>query len=226
MFNLYAKFKAIVCIVSQILNSVFMTLSHNRRSSVSLLAFVDSKSMISKNVKIYRFTKIKNSTVGEYTYICPSCSFNNTKIGKFCSIASGVKSGMGKHPINYVSSSPSFYSIKNALGLTFVSRNSFIEHEEITIGNDVWIGSDVIILDGVNVGDGAIIAAKALVNKSVPPYAIVGGIPARVIKFRFEEKQISELLKIAWWNLSDEVLKSKEDSFNNVDAFIEAFKNK
>ncbi len=210
-------------ILKKVFKNIIRILKLNKKSYVSLFSLVDEDSIISENVKIYRFNKIRNTFVGKYTYISSGCSFKNTNIGKFCSIAKDVKAGMGKHPTDYVSTSPYFYSTVNALGSTLVTQNSYDEYEEINIGNDVWIGVDALILDGVTVGDGAIIAAKSLVNKDVPPYAIVGGVPAKLIRYRFSEKQIANLLNISWWNLSAEELKSRVDSFSDVDAFIETF---
>lgn len=193
---------------------------YNKKARVSFLSYVKD-SDIHPDSKIYRFSKVVNSSVGSFTYIAPGCSINNATIGRFCSIASGLKVGFGKHPISYVSTSPAFYSTNNALGLTFAKEDSFIEYESVTIGNDVWIGADVMILDGVKIGDGAIVAAKSLINKDVEPYSIVGGVPARHIKYRFENSVIERLSRSKWWDLPVESLARVSVLCQAVDHFLE-----
>lgn len=187
---------------------------------ISLFSFLDKRTELGIHTKIYRFCKLRNTKIGSYTYVSPGCILNNTVIGSFCSIAIGVKAGLGTHPIDYVSTSPLFYSLKNALGSTFSAENKFKEYEPINIGNDVWIGADTLILDGVTIGDGAIIAAKSLVNKDVEPYTIVGGIPAKSIKKRFSDDQIEALTEMRWWEWPIEKLKKNAEFFSDVDLLI------
>ena len=92
------------------------------------------------------------------------------------------------------------------------------------IGNDVWIGSNVIIMSGVRIGDGAVIAAGAIVTKNVEPYSIVGGVPAKTIRRRFEENQIEYLRKIEWWNRSEDWIKKNAASFTDIEYFIKNIK--
>lgn len=141
---------------------------------------------------------INHSTIGNYTYIGQNSRFQNTKIGNYCSVASDVICGLGNHPLDLFSTSPLFYRINNTFKLNIVSKDlDFPEYKSINIGHDVWIGTRAIILDGVNIGNGAVIAAGALVTKDVPPYAIVGGVPSKVIKYRNVEIPQDD-----WWNLS------------------------
>ena len=126
----------------------------------------------------------------------------------------------------FVSTSPSFFSTLMQNGQSFVNKNCFEEHLRIDgynaiIGNDVWIGSNVIIKGGIKIGDGAIIAMGAVVTKDVPPYAVVGGVPAQVIKYRFKEEEIQALLSIQWWNKSDEWLEKHSNLFRDIKDFIE-----
>lgn len=120
------------------------------------------------------------------------------EIGRYCSISKGVRFVTGGiHPPDWVSTYP--FRIK--FGKPEAYRDGLpCSKGPITIGSDVWIGTDALILSGVNVGDGAIIAARSVVTRDIPPYAIVAGVPARVIRSRFDETTIGALLQIAWWN--------------------------
>lgn len=136
--------------------------------------------------------------LGYGTYVGDECVLK-AKTGKYCSIGHHVNVLTGTHPSHvFVSTSPVFYSTRKQNGLSYVKENKFKEillaDEEhrygVVIGNDVWIGFGATLLGGITVGDGAIIASNAFVNKDVPPYAIVGGTPAKVIGKRFEDDQI------------------------------------
>ena len=153
-------------------------------------------STIDKTASVGNGAQVVNCKIGRYSYLYGT-SVVQTEIGAFCSIAAGSVIGGGSHPTNWVSSSPVFYKGKNVLKTNF-SQNECTEFKQTTIGNDVWIGTDAIIQDGVSVGDGAIIASNAVVTKDVPPYAIVGGVPARIIKYRFEPEIIAKLLNLKW----------------------------
>lgn len=183
--------------------------------NVSKLALVDNKSSIDRKSKIYRNCQIYKSKLGSYSYIGPGTSVVCADIGKFCSIAQKVNIGLGKHNMNLISTSPIFYSRKNATGFSWSDKNTFEEFEKIVIGNDVWVGINAIIMSGITIGDGAVIAAGAIVTKDVPPYAVVGGTPARIIKYRFSEETILKLLRIKWWNQSDDILKRNIELFNS-----------
>ena len=132
--------------------------------------------------------------IGSYTYINSGYIYN-CQIGKYCSIGHNVSIGPGEHWINRLSTFP----INN-----LVFRNNDLSEfktvKSAMIGNDVWIGNNAVILQGINIGDGAIIAAGAVVTKDVPPYAVVGGVPARVLKYRFDKEVINVLLQLEWWN--------------------------
>ena len=127
-------------------------------------------------------------------------------IGKFCSIACGAKFlfNSANHTLSSLSTYPFplFFEEWN-LEKKDVTK-SWDNKGNIIIGNDVWIGYEAVILAGVTIGDGAIIGTRAVVTKDVPPYTIVGGVPAKPIKKRFSEEIISKLLDIQWWNWSDE----------------------
>jgi acetyltransferase-like isoleucine patch superfamily enzyme len=118
-----------------------------------------------------------------------------------------IVGGLGAHPTNWLSTHPAFYSLRRQSGVTFVQENHFDELRPVTIGSDVWIGARTLVLDGISVGDGAVIAAGAVVTRDVPPYAVVGGVPARPIRYRFDDAVIAELLDWRWWELPDNVLR-------------------
>lgn len=195
-----------------------------RRISL-LAAFYNST--IGKGSRIFSFSKVSNATIGTYCYISYDCVLNNCSIGNYCSFARSVKIGLGIHPSNYISTSPVFYSKNNPLKVSLIKEQVFEEFKKTTIGNDVWIGVNAVILDGISIGDGAIIGANAVVTKDIPAYAIVGGVPAKIIKYRFNEDEIQELLKLQWWDKDVNELAKFSDIFQtrNVTALKELFKN-
>lgn len=141
---------------------------------------------------------------GNYTYgRCNVFNWgepNKLVVGKFCSIAPNVNVYTGgNHRTDWVTTYP-FGHIHNAIFNTFDGTGHPKSNGDVIIGNDVWIGSNVTIMSGITVGDGSVIANNSHVVKNVEPYSIVGGNPARFIKYRFTEEQIKKLLKIQWWN--------------------------
>ena len=148
------------------------------------------------------------------------CTTAYAEIGKFCSIASGTKIGIAGHPSNLLSTNSIFY-LEKSLNPKLKNEIKYNPYSKITIGNDVWIGEKCLIMPGVNIGNGAIIAAHAVVTKDVPPYAIVGGVPAKVIKYRFSNDIIEKLQKICWWDMSDEEIISHKKIFAKENLTIE-----
>lgn len=135
------------------------------------------------------------------------------KIGKFCSIACGAKFlfTSANHTLHSLSTYP-FPIFFEEWGLDVKNITSAWDNKgDIIIGNDVWIGFEAVILSGVTIGDGAIIGTRAVVTKDVPPYTVVGGIPAKPIRKRFSDKVISELLKLQWWNWPETRIKQNID---------------
>lgn len=199
-----------------------------RRYNISVSPFsrFNKATIFEGNNVIAKNTIVSNSIIGRNTYIGENSNLPNCKIGRFCSLSSGVTVVDNTHPSSiYVSTCPSFFSTLNQNGQSFVNSETFNEHlrvgeYSIVIGNDVWIGTNAIIKGGVSVGDGAIIAMGAVVTKNVPPFSIVGGVPAKIIKYRFDEQQIKELMQIQWWNKSDDWLKQHISFFNNIDVFL------
>ena len=176
-----------------------------------------------EHTKFYHKYVLSNVTIGRYSYVGRNSYIDNTEIGSFCSIGPNFCCGLGIHPVDGISTSPCFYSLRKQCGYTFSNKNKIKEVLPVKIGNDVFIGANVTILSGVNVGDGAVIGAGAVVIKDVMPYSIVGGVPAKHIRFRFHQEDISKLLKIAWWNWPVEELGNVDLYFDKPDVFIKKY---
>lgn len=171
---------------------------------------------IGNNVAINRRSYINDSSIGSYSYCGINTTINFSSIGKFCSIARNVDIGGFDHDYHKVSTMPMF-RLRQLNG----GANPIMESESVCeIGNDVWIAAGAQILHKVRIGDGAVIGGGAVVTKDVPPYAIVVGVPAKILKFRFEERIIKELLKIKWWDWPEDVILS------NIDLLINSEVNK
>ena len=170
--------------------------------------------------KIYSPCKITNTRIEKGTYIAINSMISYADIGKFCSIGPNFLCGYGVHPIEGVSTSPCFYSTLKQNGRSYCDKDKIEERKKIVIGNDVFIGMNACVLDGVTIGDGAVIAAGAVVVNDVEPYSVVGGIPAKHIKYRFDEDVIVRMLDIKWWNWDDKKLKYVEECFFDIDKFI------
>ena len=141
------------------------------------------------------------------------------KIGKFCSIACGAKFlfNSANHTVKSLSTYP-FPIFFGEWGLRVEDIAAAWDNKgDIVIGNDVWIGYEAVIMSGVTIGDGAIIGTRAVVTKDVPPYTIVGGVPAKQIRKRFPEKTISELLKLKWWDWTFKKISQNMEFIKNGD---------
>jgi acetyltransferase-like isoleucine patch superfamily enzyme len=165
--------------------------------------------------------------VGEHSYggfkvLVFSGDSARVKIGKWCSIASDVEiMPGGNHRIDTVTS----YPMRQYLVPDHMERvGKPWSKGDVTVGNDVWIGQGAKILGGVTIGDGAVVAAWSVVSKDVPPYAIVAGVPARVVRKRFSEQTIESLLRIGWWDWDDATVLARIDELTSTD--LEAFARK
>lgn len=132
-----------------------------------------------------------NCSIGEYTYVGQNTSITKTRIGRYCSIGSEVVIGPGEHPLDSISTSAFFF--EGDIYCTLTTK-------DLVIGNDVWIGAKAIILRGLTIGNGAVIAAGAVVTKNVPDFAIVAGVPARIIRYRFSVADQFVINNSKWWD--------------------------
>lgn len=175
---------------------------------------------LGNHTKVYPPFFLHHVTLGDYSYIASNAQISNCVIGKFCSIGPNCCCGLGIHPTNGISTSPMFYSTARQNGISLCSENKVVESKETVIGHDVFIGANVTILDGVTIGDGAVVGAGAVITKDIPPYAIAVGVPAKVVKFRFDNETIEKLLQNPWWDKGGEELMRVEKTFWSVDEFV------
>lgn len=170
---------------------------------------------------IYDYVNLRKCVIGDFTYITNESIIRRTKLGKFCSIGPGCIIGLGRHPSrDFVSTHPIFFSTSKQAQISFADRNYFEELREISIGNDVWIGARVIVSDGVTIGDGVIVAAGSVVTKDIPPYSIVGGVPAKLLRYRFKRDEIERLMNLKWWDFDREYLRSNFERFHSVESLL------
>ena len=215
--------------IRRFLDLIIFNFRHrNQRIKIHITAYVSRNNIMGGGNKICSFSRFTGE-IGFGSYIGSHSNILNTKIGKFTSIASNVNVISGSHPIHspYVSTCPSFYSVSRQNGYSFVDSNKFQERRfanssrfAVIIGNDCWIGWGATILSGVTISDGAVVYANSTVTKDVPPYAIVAGIPAKIIGYRYDDKTINCLENIKWWNQSLEWLEKNAYLFTNMEEFL------
>ncbi len=177
-------------------------------------------SEIHRTSAICRKVRAYNVRIGKYTYVARNTLIQNAVIGAFCSISEGCNIGMPSHPAYFASTSPIFLKGNNYLKKN-LSHKAYENCPETDIGNDVWIGAHAQIKSGIRIGNGAIIGAGAVVTKDIPPYAVVGGIPAHIIKYRFDESTCKKLNDSRWWDISDMELMRGSMHIDDPAAFVE-----
>lgn len=169
-------------------------------------------------------------SIGAYTYIRSGrLSTGVKKIGRYCSIAPGVTAGDGNHPTDWLSTHPFQWGQSSTFKIsTEKSDFNFLIPKQkpggVFIGNDVWIGANAMLIPGVTIGDGAIVGGGSVVTKDVPPYAIVAGVPAKIVRYRFDEATIERLLNLQWWRFEADSLLGI--SFDDINTAIDQIKER
>ena len=177
------------------------------------------KCKIDKTSNVSYDSVIVRTQMGRYSYIGAKTCVTDAQIGNFCCIAGDCDIGGGVHPTDTVSMSPVFFKGKNFLRKNFANINRD-KSNTVIIGNDVWIGEGAYIKSGVKIGDGAVIGAHSVVTHNVQAFTVVAGVPAREIRKRFNDDIIDKLLKIKWWNWSDEKLYKYGKYFESPEKLI------
>lgn len=179
-------------------------------------------------------TILNHCIFGFGSYISQKSLLEHTFVGKYCAIGPYVHIVSGRHPSrDFVSIHPAFYSTAGQAGFTYVDKNRFMESSyadpdrkmRVTIGNDVWIGDGASIMEGVYIADGTIIAAGAIVVKDTEPYSIIGGNPAKLIRYRFDKDDIDFLMNLQWWDRAPEWFREYAQYFDNVKSLKHALQN-
>jgi chloramphenicol O-acetyltransferase type B len=181
-------------------------------------------SFVHKTSKVESGTSFIYSSMDKHSFCGYNCDINHTRIGKFCSIANNVVIGGGMHPMNWVSTSPVFYEGRDSVKAKF----SIHQRDSIrttVIGHDVWIGQNVIIKQGVSIGTGSVIGMGSIVTKDVEPYTIVAGNPAKLIKKRFDDNIIKNLLQSKWWDINEKALNSLSKYIKEPKLFLKNIKS-
>jgi virginiamycin A acetyltransferase len=212
-FNWY-HLKKQLQISTRYLSISFLTIDFLRLSD-------DRRSLLMRKNANYADYSIGDFSYGEPT-VLKFTPEGKLKIGRFCSFSDKVTilvDAAGAHRPDWITTYPFTLVFKDFQNIPF----PIVEKHSITIGNDVWVGYNSTIMPGVNIGDGAVIGTSSVVTKDVPPYAIFAGNPAKLIRMRFSEKTIENLLKIQWWNWPIQRIKDNATLLlsNNVDDFLE-----
>ena len=207
----------------------------------NLKKYVSDEQIIELSIMASQHSSIWNTHIGKYSYgpLCRDHALIKS-IGNFCSFALGADV-VPNHEMNYITTHPMLYAGQNYTNIkleysTFKNSPGYFDgvspHDTVTkrkrsiIGNDVWLGRNVIITNGANIGNGVIAGAGAVITKDVPDYAVVAGVPARIIRYRYTPEQIEALNKIQWWNWSDDEIRERYDDFYlPIEEFIQKYKN-
>lgn len=187
----------------------------------ALLRLLTRRYGVKDTLRRARIHHHKGIRIGKYSYGYKSMLYTGTRlksIGAFTSIAPNVKLSAGNHPLTYVSTHPFAY-LKEFGFVKTTDTSAILNNEDIHIGHDVWIGESAIILTGVTIGHGAVVAAGAVVTKDVPPYAIIAGVPAKVLRYRFNPATVKKLLASRWWEWPDADIRTKFTLFKQPENF-------
>lgn len=185
------------------------------------------EAQIGRRCEILSHTRIEYAVLGDYSYLGENCEVADAVIGKFTAIANSVRIGAPNHPMGRPSQHRFTYVPEYYEATASRDRDFFADRrgDRVIVGNDVWIGHAAILLPGVTVGDGAVIAAGAVVSRDVAPYTIVGGVPARPIRKRFDESIAESLRRIAWWDWPEDLIFARLSDFRSeaIDEFCRRY---
>ena len=218
--------------LQNLLNNLYIRFIFKKKLKISYFAIVSRNSSFEGLNKLTK-RSVFSGHLGLGSYIGRN-SLIFGKIGRYTSIASNCEVIRGRHPFEkpFVSTCPMFISTKKQNGISLTDKQLFEESKyvkdtnyPVVIGNDCWIGNGASIIAGVTIGDGAIVLSHAVVTKDVPPYAIVGGVPAKIVRYRYSEEEIDFLLKFKWWDRSLNWLKENHHLMLDLDLLIKEYGN-
>lgn len=220
--------------IKRVLNFALSKVKYSKQVDFSYSVVIGKNSTFEGNSKLYPMSSFSGK-LGKGTYIGNRSQVSGN-IGRYTSIGMDVKVIQGTHPYTYpyVTTCPAFFSLKKQSGFAFTDIQRFNElllidaknDYSVKIGNDCWIGERAMIIGGIEIGDGAMILAGAVVTKNIPPYAIAGGVPAKVLRYRYNENSIKFLLSFKWWDKNEEWLKENVDLMCNMERFENEYTEK
>lgn len=196
-----------------------------KRSKIHAYSSISMDTTIAENCVVFPDVVLSYTELDRHTYVQRATTIVNTEIGSFCSIGSNVKMGLPDHPLSYVSTHPAFYDPTQPILKSFVTEVLYQASKKTMLGHDVWVGDGAFIRSGVTIGTGAVVAAGSVIVKDVEPYSIVGGNPAKHIKYRFDSDVIDGLLKSQWWTFTEDELSQLSPAFVEPLSFISRVKN-
>ncbi len=181
-------------------------------------AWIDD-TVLGEHIEIGPWVKLSKSRLDDYTYVMDRSDIIYTQTGKFCSIASHVRINPGQHPLSGAALHHFTYRSRQ-YGMREDDADFFKARQDrqVTLGHDVWIGHGAVIMPGITIGTGAVIGSNAVVTKDVPGFAIMAGVPARILRFRFEKNVQDQLLKIGWWHWSHDRISAALEDFRQMSA--------
>lgn len=205
--------------IKHIIKHIYQKFKWHSKCQFDFTCNIGKNSIFEGANKIYPNAKFSGS-MGYGSYVGHNAEIAAI-IGRFTSIAPYVRTNYGTHPYTspYATTCPMFFSTHKQNGHSFANKMMFDEFKpKPQIGNDCWVGENVFICGGVKIGDGAVVLAGAVITEDIPPYALVGGVPAKIIKYRFDESTIKFLLDFQWWNKDIQWLQTNWNLLNDIET--------